>query len=182
MCQRDGCDTLNEELEGGITPLLYRAEGEARRPWVRMVTEDVVHTGTHRVEDALLPVDGDILTPRDGTHIVQTERVVVVLVSQEDSIDTIDTETCGLVVEVRATVDEDTLPTLGDDEGRGAQTTVTSIRAMAHRAATAYLGDTSAGARTEKNYLHVSRRESYHGKERPSLSSERECVVERVVR
>ena len=60
-----------------------------------MVTEDVVHTSTHRVEDTLLPVDGDILTPRDGTHIVQTERVVVVLVSQEDSIDTIDTETCG---------------------------------------------------------------------------------------
>ena len=111
-----------------------------------------------------------------------SSKPVVVLVSQEDSIDTIDTETCGLVVEVRATVDEDTLPTLGDDEGRGAQTTVTSIRAMAHRAATAYLGDTSAGARTEKNYLHVSRRESYHGKEIPSLSSERRCVVERVVR
>jgi hypothetical protein len=182
MRQRDGRDTLTEELKGDITPLLYRAEGEARRPWVRMVTEDVVHTSTHRVEDALLPVDGDILTPRDGTHIVQTERVVVVLVSQEDSIDTIDTETCGLVVEVWATVNEDTLPTLGDDEGRGAQTTVTSIRAMAHRAATAYLGDTSAGARTEKNYLHVSRRESYHGKETPSLSSERGCVVERVVR
>ena len=182
MRQRDGRDTLTEELEGGITPLLYRAEGEARRPWVGMVTEDVVHTSTHRVEDALLRVDGDILTPRDGTHIVQTERVVVVLVSQEDSIDTIDTETCGLVVEVRATVDEDTLPALGDDEGRGAQTTVTSIRAMAHRAATAYLVDTSAGARTEKNYLHVSRRESYHGKEIPSLSSERGCVVERVVR
>ena len=140
-----------------------------------MVTEDVVHTSTHRVEDALLPVDGDILTPRDGTHIVQTERVVVVLVSQEDRIDTIDTETCGLVVEVRATVDEDTLPTLGDDEGRGAQTTVTSIRAMAHRAATAYLGDTSAGARTEKNYLHVSRRESYHGKEK-SLLTKREAA------
>jgi len=168
--QRDGRDTLTEELEGSITPLLYRAEGEARRPWVGMVTEDVVHTSTHRVEDALLAVDGDILTPRDGTHIVQTERVVVVLVSQEDRIDTIDTETCGLVVEVRATVDEDTLPTLGDDEGRGAQTTVTSIRAMAHRAATAYLGDTSAGARTEKNYLHVSRRESYHGKEKPHLT------------
>ena len=175
MRQRDGRDTLTEELEGGITPLLYRAEGEARRPWVGMVTEDVVHTSTHRVEDALLPVDGDILTPRDGTHIVQTERVVVVLVSQEDSIDTIDTETCGLVVEVRATVDEDTLPALGDDEGRGAQTTVTSIRAMAHRAATAYLGDTSAGARTEKNYLHVSRRESYHGKEKSRLT-ERERV------
>jgi hypothetical protein len=182
MRQRDGRDTLTEKLKGGITPLLYRAEGEARRPWVGMVTEDVVHTSTHRVEDALLPIDRDILTPRDGTHIVQTERVVVVLVSQEDSIDTIDTETCGLVVEVRATINEDTLPTLGDDEGRGAQTTVTSIRAMAHRAATAYLGDTSAGARTEKNYLHVSRRESYHGKERPSLSSERGCVVERVVR
>ena len=75
-----------------------------------------------------------------------------------------------MVVEVRATVDEDTLPALGDDEGRGAQTTVTSIRAMAHRAATAYLGDTSAGARTEKNYLHVSRRESYHGKEKPRLT------------
>ena len=60
-------------------------------------------------------------------------------------------------MEVRATVDEDTLPTLGDDEGRGAQTTVTSIRATGHTwAATAYLGDTSAGARTEKNYLHVS--------------------------
>ena len=182
MRQRDGRDTLTEKLEGGITPLLYRTEGEARRPWVGMVTEDVVHTSTHRVEDALLAVDGDILTPRDGTHIVQTERVVVVLVSQEDRIDMIDTETCGLVVEVRATVDEDTLPALGDDEGRGAQTTVTSIRAMAHRAATAYLGDTSAGARTEKNYLHVSRRESYHGKEIPSLSSERGCVVERVVR
>ena len=40
-------DALTEELEGCILPLFYRAETEACRAWVGVLTEDIVHTCTH---------------------------------------------------------------------------------------------------------------------------------------
>ena len=54
-----------------------------------MITEGIMHTCAHRIQHPLLPVDGDILTPSDGTHIVQTKGVIVVLVGQEDGVDAV---------------------------------------------------------------------------------------------
>ena len=89
MHQRNRDDALTEELKGSILPLCDGTETKARRPRIRMITEGIMHTCAHRIQHPLLPVDGDILTPSDGTHIVQTKGVIVVLVGQEDGVDAV---------------------------------------------------------------------------------------------
>ena len=120
MCERNRGHPFSEEFEGGIYTFLDRVELEARGPWVRIGTEDVVHASLHRVKDSLLPVDGDVFPPSDGTDIIEPKRVIVVLMRQQDRIDSIDPQPCRLVVEVRTAVDEDPMPRVGDDQSRGA--------------------------------------------------------------
>ena len=56
----------------------------------------------------------------DGADVVQAEGMVVVLVRQEHGVHAVQHEPRSLLVEVGATVDEDALALIGNDEGRGA--------------------------------------------------------------
>ena len=95
-------------------------EAKAWRPWVGIGPEGVVHAATYGLQRALLPVDGHLLAPGDGADVVQAEGMVVVLVRQEHGVHAVQHEPRSLLVEVGATVDEDALALIGDDEGRGA--------------------------------------------------------------
>ena len=56
-----------KELKGAIPPLLNRTKFETRSPRIGIRAEDIVHPLLHGVQDTSLPINGDFITPSDGT-------------------------------------------------------------------------------------------------------------------
>ena len=147
--QRHHLDTAYGDWRQG----LYSVKVEPRHTGIEHLTEEIGQALAKMGAGEVIGKDVDIAKPAEWAQVVNSARMVVVLMGEQHTVDMVEWNAQHLLTEVGTAINQDTrIAHL--HECRHTQPVVAWVIRGTHRAGASYLGHTGRGTRTKKRHLH----------------------------